>query len=253
MALAMTTSTYSLDDLVHRMRLHSQLCDLDAAAVLGLPFAVLAHDQFGAIMTEGDAVDFCFVVLSGMVERSRLGLDGGKQIMAFYVPGDPLNLDHLFIDRADDDLCAMRETRLALIARADLRQLMADQHGVAQAAMRIFAVDASISREWLVNLGQRTAEQRIAHLLCELQLRGENVGADSAGARSDRAYATPWGVNQVNIAEATGLTPVHVNRTLKAMEARGLLRSGRNGIAVDDWPRLGRVGEFDSRYLHLGA
>jgi len=236
-------NTSTLDGFVQRMRLHSHVSDSDEAAILALPFLVIARDQFAAIMREGDETEFCFVVLSGMAERHRLDQNGGKQILAFYIAGDPLNLDHLFLDLADDDLRSVRATRLAAIRRGDLIALMAARRGVSEAALRIFAVDSSVSREWTVNVGQRDAETRIAHLLCELQVRGGNA----------RGSERPWVVSQYNIAEATGLTPVHVNRTLKAMQRRGLLASGRSGISVGDWGRLEEVGGFDRRYLHLRA
>lgn len=114
------TSSHTLDGLVQRMRVHSHLSKSDEAVVLALPFLVIVRGQFAAIMREGDHTEFCFVVLSGLVERHRLDQNGGKQILAFHIAGDPVNLDHLYLDLADDDLRSVRATKLAAIRRADL-------------------------------------------------------------------------------------------------------------------------------------
>ena len=238
-------TTHTLDGLVRRVRLHAELGKPEERALLALPFTTVSRDPYSYILREGDRTEHCFVLLSGIVERHRLDSDGGKQILAFYIPGDPLNLDHLYLDVADDDLRTLRASEIALIRMTDLRMLMQEVPGIGQALLRILAIDSSVFREWTVNVGQRDAEKRIAHLLCELEVRTTSQVHELDGSRLP--------VTQYNIAEATGLTPVHVNRTLKSLQAHGLLSANRGGIRVHDWQRLREVSGFDYRYLHMLA
>jgi CRP-like cAMP-binding protein len=105
-------------------------------------------------------------------------------------------------------------------------------------------VDASIFREWTLNVGRRDARTRTAHLLCEFAMRLEVAGL---GEQFD--YELP--MTQDQLADALGLTPVHVNRTLKALEAEGLIERTRRSVRIVNWKALANVGDFDPNYLHL--
>jgi CRP-like cAMP-binding protein len=105
-------------------------------------------------------------------------------------------------------------------------------------------VEASIFREWVLNVGRRDSRARIAHLLCELAVR-----LNEEGLAKDYGYDLP--MTQEQIADAVGLTPVHVNRTLKALEEDGLVIRTKRNISFPEWQRLRSVGDFNQRYLHL--
>lgn len=106
-------------------------------------------------------------------------------------------------------------------------------------------VDASIFREWIANVGRRDARTRIAHLLCEFAVR-----LRLAGLGEETHYELP--MTQEQLADATGLTSVHVNRTLKGLETEGLIeRTNPRAIHIGDWRKLAKAGDFDSAYLHL--
>ena len=105
-------------------------------------------------------------------------------------------------------------------------------------------IDASIFREWIMNVGRRDARERLAHIFCEFALRLE-----SAGMGSTTGYELP--MTQEQLADATGLTAVHVYRTLKAMDAEGLIKRERRFILIPDWEKLRTVAGFSELYLHL--
>jgi CRP-like cAMP-binding protein len=105
-------------------------------------------------------------------------------------------------------------------------------------------VDASIFREWILNIARRDARARIAHVLCEFGVRLEALGL---GDRT--SYQFP--MTQEQLADVTGLTTVHVNRSLMNLEDRGLLTRTQRYVAVADWARLKKAGDFDEAYLHL--
>jgi CRP-like cAMP-binding protein len=105
-------------------------------------------------------------------------------------------------------------------------------------------VDASIFREWTLNVGRRPARERTAHMLCEFA-----ISLEVAGLGTQLDYELP--MSQEELADALGLTPVHVNRTLKALQAEGLIERTRRSVLIPDWKRLARVADFDPNYLHL--
>lgn len=104
-------------------------------------------------------------------------------------------------------------------------------------------IDASIFREWVVNVGRRDSKTRIAHLLCELALRLELIGAGKDGT-----FEFP--LTQEQLADATGLTPVHTNRTLQALRKNGLIELNGRSLKVLNSDRLREVGDFDELYLN---
>ena len=114
---------------------------------------------------------------------------------------------------------------------------------IGAAIIKSTLVEASIVREWVVNVGRRDARERIAHLLCEFAVRLEMRGLSPGG------FELP--MTQEQLADATGLTPVHVNRVLKALEAEGLITRQRRHIQFPDWRALQQAGDFSRQYLHL--
>lgn len=134
---------------------------------------------------------------------------------------------------------------VALIPRESVLRLAFERPAIGRAMWFDSMVDASIFREWIANIGRRDARTRIAHLLCEFSLRLKVFGL---GKEDD--YELP--MTQEQIADSTGLTTVHVNRTIKLLEREGLIdRSHPRSIHIGDWRKLAEAGDFDSNYLHL--
>ena len=107
-------------------------------------------------------------------------------------------------------------------------------------------VDGSVFREWILNIARREAKARIAHVLCEFGVRLEALGM---GSRC--SYEFP--MTQEQLGDATGLTSVHVSRSLRSLEEEGLIARTMRYVAVDDWGRLQALADFDPAYLHLKA
>ena len=114
-----------------------------------------------------------------------------------------------------------------------MREIARTHHGIAEAIWRDTLIDASIFREWIVNVGRRDARERIAHLFCEMYVRMASVGL--AGDNGFELRLT-----QGQIGEATGLTPVHVNRTLQDLRKSGLIASESRYLRILDWAGLRR-------------
>ena len=229
--------------LLRRLRLHSEVGHDDAAALSGLPWQISNRARHAYIVREGDVLQECAVLLSGVAQRQKDTNDGRRQIVGFSFPGDPLDFEQVYVGEAD---CSVQMTTAGAIARVslqDLRALLRERPGLTRAIMAALLADAASYREWILNVGRRDARQRIAHLLCEIALRSH-----AEGERSVR-FAFPF--TQEQIADATGITTVHVNRTLRQLSLERLIVRDGGTIEVPDLRALRQTAGFDARYLHL--
>ncbi|RYF03171.1 MAG: Crp/Fnr family transcriptional regulator [Oxalobacteraceae bacterium] len=172
-----------------------------------------------------------------------MAVNGTRQIVAIQLVGDALDLQHLYLDRADHNVQALTAITVAQIARSDLQALSSARPPILQAITVSNLIEASIAREWLLNIGRRSAVQRVAHLFCELAVRFEHQGLGDP-----QNLVLP--MTQEQIGEATALTGVHVNRTIKVLhESKVIARNGR-AIALTNWSMLKSIAEFNPDYLH---
>lgn len=236
----------SVEKLVEKIR---RLAPIDAEDERAIRALRLREAQVGArdyLVREGTVPTQCCLLLEGYAQRSKIAADGGRQIVSFHVPGDILDLQHLFLGRADHHVQAVTEATVAWVPMSDLRSLITDRPVVGTAFWRDVLIDASIIREWVLNVGRRDAKTRIAHMLCEFIVRN----AAASGGQPE-GMAIPF--TQDEIADATGLTPIHVNRMLRALTDAGLIERNARRLEVHSWPGLRQVAGFDEAYLHAAA
>lgn len=236
----------SLAPLVRYLRRHSALSGDDEAAILSLPHKLRSLEAQSFLLREGDRPSTCPVLLRGYAYRHKVTGDGARQILSLHIPGDALDIQNIFLDEADHNVQMLTRGEIADIARADLERVMHSYPAISEALLVASLVEASIFREWTVNVGRRDARSRIAHLLCEFSFRLDAQGLSDGGT-----YQLP--MTQEQLADATGLTPVHVNRVLKGLQAEGLIERDRRAVSFPDWERLSDVGDFNPRYLHVRA
>jgi len=156
-----------------------------------------------------------------------------------------VDLQNSLLDVADHSVQMRTGGEVAYIPREEIKELAFARPRVGLAMWIDTLVDGSIFREWLTNVGRRDAQTRLAHLLCEFSLR-----LKLAGLGETTRYELP--MTQDQMADCTGLTAVHVNRTLKTLEAEGLIeRTSTRTVTIGDWKKLAEAGDFDSNYLHL--
>jgi CRP-like cAMP-binding protein len=184
-------------------------------------------------------------MLSGFSVRSKLTATGDRQILAIQMKGEMVDLQNSLLKVADHSVQMLTAGKVAMIPREEVIKLTTERPQVAHAMWLDTLVDASIFREWLLNIGRRDARTRVAHLLCEFAVR-----LRIAGLGKESNFELP--MTQEQLADATGLTSVHINRTLKALEKEGLiLRLNPRAIWIGDWRKLAEAGDFDTNYLHL--
>lgn len=229
--------------LLTRLRRSDTVTEAEAARLGAAVSGVESYAPRGTVCRAHVNLDVSKLLIDGFVSRQCTLLDGRRQILAIHVPGDFVDLHGFVLKYLDHDVVALTAARLADFPHERLRELTNAEPHLARMLWFATTVDAAIHREWIASLS-RSAMARVAHLFCELRARLEVVGlADRSG------YALP--LTQIDLADATSLTPVHVNRTLRQMREAGLLdfRSGR--VEIGDLDGLIRIASFDPRYLYL--
>lgn len=195
------------------------------------------------IMAEGEPASAVHILLDGWAIASKQLSDGRRQILTFLLPGDLCGLHADLLDRADHSVGALTHARIAAVAPTDLEALKASSPRIAKAFQLSELTAASIQRAWLTCLGQCSAYERIAHLLCELHARMSIVGLVENGE-------CELPVTQHDLADAAGLTPVHVNRTLQQLRHDALIELGERRLKLCDPKRLAAAAAFDPPNLH---
>jgi CRP-like cAMP-binding protein len=240
----MTSLQNPLDDFLRQLEVHSRLSEEDRQLVLGLPYRRRSLDAGSYLVREGDLPEQCSVLVDGFAYRQKVTGDGSRQILALCIPGDAVDLQNMFLDVSDHGVQLLTRGMVADIVKEALEELVLTRPRIGAAVIQATLVEASILREWVVNVGRRDARARIAHILCEFAVRLE-----TRGLASEEGFELP--MTQEQLADATGLTPVHVNRVLEALEADGLISRRRRNIHFVDWRALQDVGDLNRHYLHI--
>lgn len=232
--------------LIRKLDRLGALDDADKRAIAGLPFRTMTTPPGTHLVQEGDRITECCLLLRGYAFRHKAAANGTRQIVSFHLAGDVLDLQHLLLARADHGVQTLTEATVAWVPIAAVNALVDERPGVGKLLWRDTLIDASIFREWVLNVGRRDARSRIAHMLCEFAVRRE-----TAGLGTPERFDLP--MSQEHIADATGLTPVHVNRMLMALADDGVIERSRREVRIKDWERMRRVADFDLDYLHMAA
>jgi CRP-like cAMP-binding protein len=240
-------SNQTLEPMLRKLAYWSSLEETDERAVLDLPHRTRRLERHGHVVREGEAVTHSCVLLSGFAIRHKIVAGGARQILSVHMKGDMVDLHNAFLGVADHGVSMITDGEVAYIPRDAVRRVAFERPKVGMAMWRDTLVDASIFREWMANIGRRDSRTRVAHILCEFSLRLKLAGLGEA-----TQYELP--MTQEQLADCTGLTSVHVNRTLKLLEGDGLIeRRSVRSVTICDWRRLADAADFDSAYLHLAT
>ena len=230
--------------MIRHLESIAELSGADKQAIGTLPLTLRSVGADEEIVHEGDVPEQCCLLLDGFMHRYKVVPNGERQILSLHLPGEIPDLLSLHLPKMDHSLGTLTPSRIAMIPHGALRDISRAHPGIAEAFWRDTLIDASIFREWIVNVGRRGARERIAHLFCEMFIRSRLIGLAGDGGFELR-------LTQGEIGEATGLTPVHVNRTLQDLRKSGLIASEGRFLRILDWTGLRRAGGFDAAYLHL--
>ena len=238
------TAGAALKLFVKRLLTRSVLTQEEAEAILGLKGElreIRAHQDFVRL---GEPVDHSCLIVDGLVGRFGQNGEGVRQITCFHIAGDMADLASVMSPKSGWGLSTTTRSELLRLPHTELRRIAAAHPGVAEAFWRDCVADGSIFSEWVVNMGRRDSLTRLAHLFCEMAIRSE-----LAGLGDRKSY--PLQATQADLGDATGMTDVHLNRTLKELKARSVLTARAGTVTIDDWDQLVSIGEFDDRFMLL--
>lgn len=197
------------------------------------------------LVSEGDKPDGVYLIMEGMACRHKRLESGARQIMAYLVPGDLCDLEVALLTRMDHTITTLATCKVVRLAPETVADIVKHHPAIAQGLRISTLVDEATLREWLLNVGRRTATQKIAHLFCELYERLVVVGR----VQHD-SFGLPLTLS--DLADTTGLSTVHVNRSMQKLRREELINLKDGDLTIRDLPRLRVLAGFKADYLHLG-
>jgi CRP-like cAMP-binding protein len=195
------------------------------------------------LISEGDRPDRVRIVLSGWLSRYKTLEDGRRQIVNFILPGDTCDPYGYLLSHMDHSIGTLTPVVYSEIERDRFEELVASDRTLAEALWCEALANNAIQREWAVNIGRRVALERVAHMLCEIFERLRPVGL-----LDGKSCAFP--ITQMDLADATGLSVVHLNRTLQELRAANLIVLRERTLTINDFDALKDAGLFNPNYLH---
>lgn len=233
-----------LTAFVRKLEIGAELSVGDRERVSNLSYQAETISAHQDIIKEGDRPDNVHIMLSGFACRYKILPSGDRQIMAWLIPGDMCDLHVSILGEMDHTIGTLTPCQVAFIPRSVVEELSSAGGALTVALWWATLVDEAILREWLVSMGRRSADRRMAHLFCELYVR-----LPSVGAAANNSFDFP--ATQDELGDTLGLSTVHVNRVLQQLRDDGLLTLTSKRLTILDCKRLEEFAEFDPNYLHL--
>jgi CRP-like cAMP-binding protein len=196
------------------------------------------------LICEGDSTNSVRIILSGWLCRYKTLEDGRRQIVNFILPGETCDAFAYMLSVMDHSIATLTPVVYAEVKRAQFEALVANDRSLAEAFWCETLLNTAIQREWAINLGRRLAFERVAHLLCEIFERLRPIDLTDGNSCS-------FPVTQTDLADATGLSVVHLNRTLQELRSSGLILLRERTLTINDLDALKRMALFSPNYLHL--
>jgi CRP-like cAMP-binding protein len=226
---------------VDKLSRHTALTPEERQVLLDMPMSGGSVRAEEIVVPRETTVQNTCIVAAGLLARTNYSQDGQRQITSFFVPGDMPDLFTLMRPRPAQSLRAVCNSEIIRVPHRALQEAASNYPSIAEAFWREATREGDIASEWVINLGARSAKERLAHLFCEMAVKLDCV------QEADTEFDFP--VTQADLGEATGLSTVHVNRSLQALRKDGLLRFEHGKVVIPDWQAMVRAGDFDGSYL----
>lgn len=196
------------------------------------------------IICEGETPRGVNLIVDGYAVRYKALADGRRQILGYFVPGDICDLRIFLLKRMDHSISTLTRAAIRTIPEKQIDEVIERFPRITRALWWATLVEESITREWLLSMGQRTALERLAHLFCEIYHR-----AGAVGLAKDSSVELP--LRQSDLAEMTGLSVVHVNRVLQQLRKRSVIKFDGRVLTIARLEQLKTIALFDPLYLHM--
>ncbi len=227
-----------------KLRLRDELDEAEEQAIRSAVSEVRNHQADVTVIRAGEPLEQSTLLLDGIMCRYKDLRGGQRQIMELHVAGDFVDLHSFTLKRLDHNVMTLTPCRVGVVPHDRLKAITDKHPHLTRLYWFSTNLDAAIHREWEVSLGRRTAFARVAALFCELHVRLEIVGLSEG-----LTYDLP--LTQTDLSECLGLTPVHVNRTLRELREQGLVEFRDRQVTIHDLAALRDAAEFDAAYLYL--
>jgi len=230
--------------LVRKLRVRDQVTDAEADILRQAVARVEEIPAGRTLVVPEQKLDQSMLIVSGFVARYKDLRNGQRQITDIHVPGDFTDLHGFVLKRLDHHIGTLTPIQMAFVPHERLTRISEEHPHLLRMLWLSTLIDSAIQRERMLSVGRRSAVARVAHLMCELYTRLGLV-KEVDGTR----FALP--ITQMDIADVTGLTSVHVNRMLREIRDRGLMTFRNATVEIHDVAALERLADFDRSYLFL--
>jgi CRP-like cAMP-binding protein len=234
--------------LIRKLETISVLSDAERHAIEAIPMLSRGLKAGQDIVRQGDRPTQCCLLIEGWAYRYKVTDTGQRQIMSFHLPGDFPDLQSLNLPVMDHNIAALTDVTVAMVQHDWIWALIDSAPLLSRILWRETLVDASVFREWVLNVGRRQAENRIAHIICEMFTRMASLGLTD---RIDGKDVLLWPMTQADLADAAGMSVVHANRSLQNLRHRGLIKTAGRDLTILEWPDLATLAGFNPDYLCL--
>jgi CRP-like cAMP-binding protein len=235
----------NIDLFIRKLRARHHLSREEENALRNMRWDERRFDRHQVIVRPGEELHESMLLTSGFALRCKFATDGARQIIEINIPGDFIDLHGFILQRLDHEITAASRCEIATVPHAELRRVTGEFPRLSRVLWFQTLVDAAIHREWMLVLGKKRSRSRVAQLFCEMQTRLQIVGLPS-----DKGYSLPF--NQQDLADITGMTPVHLNRCLKELRDANLVTYRNGRVELEDLGGLARDAQYMPEYLHLG-
>ena len=236
----------SIDLFIRKLRARHDLSRDEEAAVRAMGWELRRYERNQVLVSPGEALDHSMLLLSGFAMRCKFTADGTRQIVETNLAGDFIDLHGFILKRLEHAIIAAGRCHIGTVPHAELKRVTEKFPRLTRVFWFQTLVDAAIHREWMLVLGKKRGRARVAQFFCEMQQRMKIIGLTG-----DDGYDLPF--NQQDLANITGMTPVHLNRCLRELRDAGLVTFRNGKVELHDLAGLAGEAQFDSTYLHLGG
>jgi CRP-like cAMP-binding protein len=235
-----------LNPLIQKLERFVPLSEADKLALTNATANTKTVNAHIDLIREGDRPSAVRVIMEGFAYRYKLLPNGGRQIVAYIVPGDICNAHVFILKRMDHAIATLSPCKIAELSGRDVLRITSEHPTITQALWWSTLVDEAVSREWITNIGRRSATVRIAHLLCEIYVRLSTVGLVENGK-----FELP--ITQIELADTVSITNIHANRVLNTLRRLNLIAMRGKYVKIIDLDALKVMADFSAHYLHLNG
>lgn len=234
-----------IEPLFRMLGRYMPLEESDRAALMALETGPISiREARSDIAREGENPTVIRLLVSGWACRYKDLPDGRRQIVGFFLPGDFCDLNVYILSELDHSIGALTAVRFYEIQPQQFQEVVDQRPHLIRALLWHEMDNSGIQREWLLSIGQRSPLERLAHLFVELYYRLKTVGLTTG-----LSFELP--ITQNHLAEANGLSLVHLKRTLQEMRRENLIELSERQLRIVDLDRLKQVAMFNRNYLHF--